>query len=36
MMNPEQFDDVIGRIVQRFDPEKIILFGSYARGEALR
>jgi predicted nucleotidyltransferase len=26
--------DMVNRIVERFDPEKIILFGSHARGEA--
>jgi predicted nucleotidyltransferase len=26
--------EMVGRIVARFQPEKIILFGSYARGEA--
>jgi predicted nucleotidyltransferase len=25
---------MVGRIVQRFGPEKVILFGSYARGDA--
>jgi uncharacterized protein len=29
-----QIDEMVGRIVQRFDPERIILFGSAARGEA--
>ena len=27
-------DQMVGRIVERFDPERIILFGSAARGEA--
>jgi predicted nucleotidyltransferase len=27
-------NEIVQRIVERFDPEKIILFGSYARGEA--
>jgi predicted nucleotidyltransferase len=26
--------EMVNRIVEHFDPEKIILFGSYARGEA--
>lgn len=26
--------DTLEKIVERFDPEKIILFGSYARGDA--
>ena len=26
--------DMVGRIVERFSPERIILFGSWARGEA--
>ena len=26
--------EMVNRIVERFDPEKIILFGSHARGEA--
>jgi predicted nucleotidyltransferase len=26
--------EMVDRIVERFDPEKIILFGSHARGEA--
>ncbi|HLH00492.1 MAG TPA: nucleotidyltransferase domain-containing protein [Bryobacteraceae bacterium] len=29
-----QIDEIVARIVQRFDPERIILFGSAARGEA--
>jgi predicted nucleotidyltransferase len=33
---PEQIDAMVRRIVERFDPEKIILFGSYARGTAGR
>jgi predicted nucleotidyltransferase len=27
-------DQIVDRIVQRFDPERIILFGSHARGDA--
>lgn len=34
MIRTEQLDDIIERIVQRLDPEKIILFGSHARGDA--
>jgi len=34
MTTTERFDDIIQRLVERFDPEKIILFGSYARGDA--
>ncbi|RJP20646.1 MAG: nucleotidyltransferase domain-containing protein [Candidatus Omnitrophota bacterium] len=30
----EQIDEMVKRIVQRFDPKKIILFGSQARGDA--
>ncbi len=29
----EKVDEMMGRIVERFDPERIILFGSHARGE---
>jgi len=29
-----KIDRMVRRIVKRFDPEQIILFGSYARGEA--
>ena len=28
----ETLDEIVSRIVQRFHPEKIILFGSHARG----
>jgi uncharacterized protein len=31
---PPYLSDVIDRIVSKFQPEKIILFGSWARGEA--
>ena len=27
-------DDVVGRIVERFHPKRIVLFGSHARGDA--
>ena len=30
----EKIDDLVRRIVERFQPEKIILFGSHARGTA--
>ena len=30
----KQIQEMVDRIVQRFDPEKIILFGSHARGDA--
>lgn len=29
----EPLDDIVSRIVERFDPDKIILFGSRARGD---
>ncbi|MGE5483345.1 MAG: nucleotidyltransferase domain-containing protein [Bacteroidota bacterium] len=32
----EWVPDIVSRLVQRFDPEKIILFGSVARGETGR
>lgn len=31
---PEQIDRMVKRIVMRFNPERIILFGSRARGDA--
>jgi predicted nucleotidyltransferase len=31
---PEQIDRMVERIVKQFHPEKIILFGSQARGDA--
>jgi predicted nucleotidyltransferase len=31
---PAQLDRIVRRIVRRFDPERVILFGSHARGEA--
>ncbi len=34
MITADQLDAVVGRIAERCDPEKIILFGSYARGDA--
>lgn len=30
---PEKVQEVIQRIVEGYDPEKIIIFGSYARGD---
>ncbi len=30
----EQIDRMVKRIVKKFDPERIILFGSHARGDA--
>ena len=30
----EKIDELVRRIVNRFHPEKVILFGSYARGTA--
>lgn len=30
----EKIDEMVRRIVERFDPEKIILFGSHASGAA--
>ena len=29
---PEQIWEMVRRIVERFDPERIVLFGSYGRG----
>lgn len=34
MITQEQLDHIISRIVKTSDPEKIILFGSYAEGKA--
>jgi predicted nucleotidyltransferase len=31
---PEKIEAMVQRIAERFEPEKIILFGSYARGTA--
>ncbi len=30
----EAIDEVVGQIVEKFKPQKIILFGSYARGDS--
>jgi len=34
MVGTEQIAEIVERIVRQLDPEKIILFGSYARGDA--
>ncbi len=34
MLDQEKLDEIVRRIVEAVDPEKIILFGSAARGEA--
>ena len=34
MLSTETLAEIAGKIVQRFNPEKIILFGSYATDEA--
>ena len=34
MVTCEMLKEIAGRIVRQFDPEKIILFGSYALGAA--
>lgn len=36
MLDPQILDDIISRIVEVAEPEKIILFGSAARGEMNR
>ncbi|MGH7466991.1 MAG: nucleotidyltransferase domain-containing protein [Longimicrobiales bacterium] len=36
LQNREIIDDAVRRIVHQFDPDQVILFGSYARGEADR
>lgn len=33
MSVPEQLDEIVRRVVSRFEPEKMVLFGSLARGE---
>ena len=33
-ITPNQIKEMVNRIVDQFQPEKIILFGSYARGTA--
>ena len=34
MISRQTIDEMVKKIAQRFNPERIILFGSYARGEA--
>ena len=34
MISREQLEQVVERLVERLSPEKIILFGSYVRGDA--
>ena len=34
MLTERQLQDIVDRVVERFDPERVILFGSYARGDA--
>ena len=34
MITPEMIDQIVRTIAARFDPERIILFGSWARGDA--
>jgi uncharacterized protein len=34
MIGAEQINEIIDLLVREFNPEKIILFGSYARGDA--
>ena len=34
MVSRRAIEDMARRIAERFDPERIILFGSYARGDA--
>lgn len=34
MIGTSVLEEIVERIVEEFSPEKIILFGSYARGEA--
>jgi predicted nucleotidyltransferase len=34
MISQEKIQAMVNRIVERFHPERIVLFGSYARGEA--
>lgn len=36
MSSAEIIDKMVDRIVERFGPSRVILFGSYARGEAQR
>ncbi|HID26999.1 MAG TPA: nucleotidyltransferase domain-containing protein [Methanosarcinales archaeon] len=34
MITQEQIDDLVQKIIENYHPEKIILFGSYASGNA--
>lgn len=34
IVDQELIDDVVRRIVERFNPKRIVLFGSHARGDA--
>ena len=34
MIGTDTMQAIVDRLVARFDPERIILFGSYARGDA--
>jgi predicted nucleotidyltransferase len=34
MISNETIQAMVNRIVERFQPERVVLFGSYARGEA--
>lgn len=34
MISQEKISEVVSRIVKNYDPDKIILFGSYAEGNA--
>lgn len=36
MIKPEQIEEIVLRIVQKFNPSKIIMFGSNATGKALK
>jgi len=34
MLTKEQIDEIVQRLVERFHPRRVVLFGSHARGEA--
>jgi len=34
MLSSEQIEELSRRIIREFDPDRIVLFGSYAQGEA--
>jgi Predicted nucleotidyltransferases len=36
MLTPQEIDDIVGRVVARLRPERVIVFGSYAKGTATR